>query len=166
MQFVFEGNQIRWEGEGVIVEATPAATTDGRVRFVDLRIRTAPGGNFVSSDALRSVPVTQMLTWANTGRVHELILQMAGFAAAPSPEVPRRKPPLQLEMPPGARKPDVFYERVARAYTWLVVNEGSRRPAVDIAQANKVPATTAHRWIREARRRGLLQSGVAGRAGA
>lgn len=60
---------------------------------------------------------------------------------------------------------NTFYEVVAAAYRWLVVIKGSRRPALDIAEANNVAVTTAHRWIAEARRRGVLEPGVRGRAG-
>jgi hypothetical protein len=54
----------------------------------------------------------------------------------------------------GGRYPDGFYDDVAAAYRRAV----SRRkaPAQMIAEANDVPVTTVHRWIREARRRGSL----------
>jgi hypothetical protein len=60
---------------------------------------------------------------------------------------------------------NAFYEAVAAAYRWLVVIKGSRRPALDLAEKNGVPVTTVHRWIAEARRRGVLEPGVRGRAG-
>ncbi len=39
------------------------------------------------------------------------------------------------------------------------------RPAVELAEVNGVPVTTAHRWVKEARRRGFLPPGRKGRRG-
>jgi hypothetical protein len=79
-------------------------------------------------------------------------------ASTRSKSARRRKPPLKVGYPGAAKKPDEFYEKVARAYSWLIYT-GSNRPAVELAQANEVPATTIHRWVKEARRRGFLPSG-------
>jgi hypothetical protein len=54
----------------------------------------------------------------------------------------------------GGRYPDGFYDDVAAAYQRAVRRR--KAPAQTIAQANGVPVTTVHRWIREARRRGSL----------
>jgi len=53
------------------------------------------------------------------------------------------------------KKPDRFYQQVADLFTWLSAQ--SKHPALDIAEENHVPATTVHRWVKEARRRGYLQ---------
>lgn len=74
------------------------------------------------------------------------------------------RPTGKLPVPKGNRYPDAFYRRTAREYARLVTS-GDRAPAQTIAEANGVPATTAHRWIKEARRRGFLPAGRAGRAG-
>jgi hypothetical protein len=58
---------------------------------------------------------------------------------------------------PAGRRPDAFYRAVADAYSWLAGRV--RRPAVELAAANHVPTTTIHRWVKEARRRGLLGPG-------
>src|SRR5205085_5015354 len=63
----------------------------------------------------------------------------------PSPERPR------LTRPDGAA-PEEFYPRVAAAYAQYAPR--TRAPAKQIATEAGVPVTTAHRWIREARRRG------------
>ncbi len=63
----------------------------------------------------------------------------------------------RIEVPAGTRKPDGFYELVARAY--LDQAARGRRPGAVIAEASGVPSTTVHRWVREARRRGLLAAG-------
>ena len=55
---------------------------------------------------------------------------------------------------PGSRGyPDDFYRRVAASY-----NRASRRPVVAVATEAGVPRTTAARWVKEARRRGLLDA--------
>jgi hypothetical protein len=76
-----------------------------------------------------------------------------------------RKPRMKFRIPEGRRKPDDFYRRVAEAYSWLRGYEQSRSPASDLAEINGVPVTTVHRWVKEARRRGLLGPGRPGRAG-
>jgi hypothetical protein len=67
--------------------------------------------------------------------------------------------PVSSGEPPktSAKKPDDFYERVAARYSELAGQV--RDPAIRLAQENQVPHTTAHRWIKEARRRGLLGQG-------
>jgi hypothetical protein len=54
----------------------------------------------------------------------------------------------------GRGYPPEMYEQVAALYRWCV--ESGIRPAPTIAEANDVPETTVRRWIREARRRGVL----------
>lgn len=58
---------------------------------------------------------------------------------------------------PSGKRPDAFYRAVAEAYSWLAGHV--RRPAVELAAINDVPPTTIHRWVKEARRRGLLGPG-------
>lgn len=69
---------------------------------------------------------------------------------------------LKLSIPTGGKKPDSFYEQVATRWTWLTITKprgGPRRPANELAEANDVPVTTVHRWVKEARRRGMLAPG-------
>ena len=47
-----------------------------------------------------------------------------------------------------------FYVQVADAYELALLR--THHPAAALADAAQVPVTTMHRWIREARRRGLL----------
>ena len=61
-------------------------------------------------------------------------------------------------------KPDEFYQYVADMYG-AIVRRGERGPATVIAGSMSVPVTTVHRWVREARARGLMAPGEAGRAG-
>lgn len=68
----------------------------------------------------------------------------------------------QLTRPDGV-DPDEFYQAVASAYGGYAVQ--SNAPAKLIATEAGVPVGTAHRWIREARRRGFLPPARKGRAG-
>jgi hypothetical protein len=64
---------------------------------------------------------------------------------------------------PDGSDPEGFYRQVATAY-----NEALRetsKVAVVLAEEAEVPVPTVHRWIREARRRGLLPPARQGRAG-
>jgi hypothetical protein len=70
---------------------------------------------------------------------------------------PEPAPDLALAIPPTVRKPDSFYEEVAGKFAYLATR--STRPANELADANDVPVTTVHGWVKEARRRGLLPSG-------
>lgn len=64
---------------------------------------------------------------------------------------------------PDRSDPDSFYRLVAQAYREYLTQTGA--PAPRIAEEAGVPVATAHRWIREARRRGALPAGEKGRAG-
>lgn len=69
-----------------------------------------------------------------------------------------------LDVPAGRPYPDDFYRQVAELYAALVA--AGRQPAPVIAEANGVPATTVHRWVRVARERGFLGPAAGrGRAG-
>jgi hypothetical protein len=58
----------------------------------------------------------------------------------------------------GDRFPDGFFERVAKAHGELA--RISHTPTLQLAKDNDVPPSTAHRWVKEARRRGLLGRGA------
>jgi hypothetical protein len=61
---------------------------------------------------------------------------------------------IEQPQPKGRRRPDDFYRNVADAYA--SANRWTRKPAQELAEANEVPITTVHRWVKEARRRELL----------
>jgi hypothetical protein len=70
----------------------------------------------------------------------------------------------RIRLPDTRKYPDEFYARVALLYRRLVAR--GQPPAALLASANGVPATTAHRWIKEARRRRILEPAWSpGRAG-
>jgi hypothetical protein len=90
----------------------------------------------------------------------------------PQPSMPRRAPwrpqtvtgpDVKLTVPSTVPYPDDFYRAVADAYRFLALR--SPRPAVELADANGVPPSTTRRWVKEARRRGVLAPGQKGRRG-
>jgi len=67
----------------------------------------------------------------------------------------RRRKSLRVSVPAGhGKRPDTFYETVMKVYA--EASRASKTPAVDVAEANGVPVTSVHRWVKEARRRGLM----------
>lgn len=64
---------------------------------------------------------------------------------------------------PGRRISEEFLRELATMYLWLV-GEGLP-PAPEIAQQTGAPVGTVRRWIANARQRGFLPPGRAGRAG-
>jgi hypothetical protein len=73
-----------------------------------------------------------------------------------------RKPIARITVPKSRPYPRLFYEKVAKTYTNLAAY-GSRRPAVENAEASDVPTSTVHRWVKEARRIGLMPEGQRGK---
>ncbi|SRR6266508_1588559 len=65
--------------------------------------------------------------------------------------------------PAKGAKGDEFYRQIGAIYGKAAMN--STRPAADLAEVWKMPITTIHRWIREARRRGHLPPAEQGRRG-
>ncbi|MGH3769599.1 MAG: hypothetical protein ACRDTX_31380 [Pseudonocardiaceae bacterium] len=64
---------------------------------------------------------------------------------------------------PSGQDPENFYRLVAHVYRDHAAS--TRAPAKELAAEAGVPVTTAHRWIREARRRGFLPAAGKGKAG-
>jgi hypothetical protein len=123
---------------------------DGRLHIVDLRVE-----GVVSAEVLRSIPVGRIEAAANA-QLH---------ASAPGRPTRRPSATISARLRTNAVRgyPDAFYDAVASAYRHLAAS--SPRPVADLAAANDVPITTAQRWIKEARRRGLLAPGRPGKAG-
>lgn len=65
--------------------------------------------------------------------------------------------------PPEGRITDDFLQDVAEAYRWYASRE--KAPAPSIAEMSGAPVRTVHRWIYEARKRGILPPARTGRAG-
>jgi hypothetical protein len=120
---------------------------DGRLHVAAIHI---DGNDLpISANTLRAVPLGRIEAHANahrTGDRHE-------DAAIPD----------DLFTLEGRGRSDDFYAHVAAVYRHLVGQ--TKQPVQSIAEANNVPKTTAHRWIKEARNRGLLPPGRPGKAG-
>jgi hypothetical protein len=80
-------------------------------------------------------------------------------ALAPEPAPSKR----QRLTRPDRSDPNGFYRSVAEAYKEYA--QETRAAALRVAEEADVPAATAHRWINEARRRGHLPPGRAGKTG-
>jgi len=122
---------------------------DGRFHLDGLRIE-----GHVSAELLRSIPVGRIEAAAN-----------AQLHPGTAPGKVKRSVTIPLRLRSGGRAgyADSFYDAVAGAYQKLA--HTSPRPIGDLAESNRVPLTTAQRWVREARRRGKLPPGRPGKAG-
>ncbi|MER5647312.1 hypothetical protein [Streptosporangium sp. NPDC002524] len=157
----------------------------GNVRYVtglplvarDLLIRSGVEGANVTARLLRTLPVARMESAANQRAAHlgeadtatyplvsldvRIPTGMEAWARRPIAPGPDQGMPLKLSIPTDRKKPNSFYEQVAERFQWLASR--GPRPASVLAEANEVPVTTVHRWVKEARRRGLLPSGQRGK---
>lgn len=176
--FPVEGDWYEWRQEPalaapVLVRVT--VTDDGRLVLAGLRIDGPP-----TAELLRALPVGRIEAAANAqlAVVNDAIVP-APIRSRPRPKSPpreavegwettdpagaaRRPHPARANGPSRGR-PDFFYLEIAQIY--LEYAQGSHRPAVDLAGVHSVPVSTAHRWIKEARRRGFLPPGRPGKAG-
>jgi hypothetical protein len=154
------------------VHVRVVAGAGGRLGLAELRILGEP-----TSDVLRAIPVGRIEAAANAQ------LTVVDDAVSPRPPRQRRRPthsqpagdaggweePASGRPPTPVRagrsrgRPDRFYADIADTYRQLA--QTSRRPAGELAARHGVPVTTAHRWIKEARRRGFLAPGRPGKAG-
>jgi hypothetical protein len=72
-------------------------------------------------------------------------------------------PDAKLKVPARRPYPDDFFREVASLYAALSAR--TRGPAGLIADANGVPVSSVHRWVKRARALGFLPPGQRGRAG-
>jgi hypothetical protein len=120
---------------------------DGRLHVAAIHIE---GNDLpISASTLRSVPVGRIEAHANA--------QQTGERHADATI------PADLFTLEGRGRSDDFYAHVAAIYRHLVGQ--TKQPVASIAEANNVPKTTAHRWVKEARNRGHLPPGRPGKAG-
>ncbi len=137
--------------DGVAVHVKFGRRADGRLHIAGLRLEGA-----VSAEVLRSIPVGRIEAAANA----QLVTPGAK---------PRKTEAAVARIPDEFRDnavrgyPDAFYDSIAAAYRSLVAT--TSKPVSELANANDVPVTTAQRWVKEARRRGLLAPGHPGKAG-
>lgn len=118
-----------------------------------LRVRAEErdGRSVITGVLLRAPRITPEI-WRSLS-----ISRLEAALNAPGSE-PRRA---RLTKPNG--NPDEFSRRVAAAYWHHAA--ATRAPAKAMAAEAGVPVRTVHRWIREARLRGVLKPGMRGKAG-
>lgn len=158
-------------GDDASVDLRVLVQVDDRRRFYFSRVVVADDHG-VSARTMRDLPLGRMQSALSNPRMADRLVEllMAPPAAGGPDGAPehigdfgsrsRRKRsagPAVLKVPEGRRKPDSFYQDVAVAYVEL--SGRSKQPAADLAEANGVPVTTVHRWVKEARRRGLMAPG-------
>lgn len=186
--FPADGNWYEWRQDPPLpgcVLVQVSAVADGRLMLTGLRVDGQP-----TAQLLRAIPVGRIEAAANAqltvvdDAVVPTVLTRRRSPAAREPQAsehgwdtispahararPEGVPPAALERTPARdgtrrRHPDAFYQQVAVAY--LSLAQASSRPAAELAEASGVPASTAHRWIKEARHRGFLPPGRPGKAG-
>jgi hypothetical protein len=157
------------------VQVRVAVGAGGRLVLTGLRIEGTP-----SAELLRAIPVGRIEAAANAQLA--AVEADRGAKAVIRTRVTPLAPPVAEDVgwemvepalavmraaPVGAGRsrgrPDLFYRDVADAY--LTLAQASPRPAGDLADRHGVPVTTAHRWVKEARRRGFLPPGRPGTSG-
>ncbi|MGE4164029.1 MAG: hypothetical protein AB7G23_20065 [Vicinamibacterales bacterium] len=105
--------------------------------------------------------------------VRDMLWSQIPASGIPQPPMPSRVADLTVASPDGEdllleipeRRPfgDAFYRSVAEVYRRAAALH--RGPAAVLAEANGVPVSSVHSWVKEARRRGFLPAGIRGRAG-
>ena len=152
----------------------------GRHRVDELRLRGS-----VSNEALRSIPIGRIEATADADhgawpspadmpadvvrRAKVTVAKLRPEEAGGSWSVPadalvvRRGKAGSSDEPSGRGLGDAFYQDIAALYQSLASE--THKPAAALSEMRNVPVTTAHRWVREARRRGYLPPGRQGRAG-
>lgn len=136
---------------GIWIE-TPAGVTGRGLDQLPLgRIESAINSPAVAEQVrtlLAAEDWTAATPWSGIPPLGELAPPRIGLT------LPLPRLALKLRDPGGRKRPDEFYQRVAEIYSAQSIR--SSQPAADLADANGVPATTVARWLKEARRRGLL----------
>lgn len=143
------GQWIHWHlKSGIDLSGHVAKSASGRAVFDQLTIYSQEP---ITAELLRSLPLGRFEALANGAGLFADADERSVKGEGVTPAA------LRLRIPETRRKPDSFYKAVAKAFT--AANRGSDRPAALIAEVNDVPVSTVHRWVKEARRRGLLAPG-------
>ena len=147
---------------------------DGEIEIVALLVQAASG---LDGTLLREIPLGSIVARIRASQAY-LWVKWARRREGEEEEASRRLRELDDMAPPTSReavaeavefaalarllkqhagrakRPDEFYALVAQVFTRLSAN--SRRPAKDMASNFRLPESTVHRWVKEARRRGLF----------
>lgn len=161
-----------------------APAQDGRLEICGWHMTTEGSSNIrarrraIDGTSTREIPFGRILAMANAPEVRDRLLELIDAqsddveaaedaflkAVAPTRVGKPAKLSGSLRLPTSPegrrRKPDSFFEAVARAYT--VAATRSEKPAVLLAEHNDLDVELVHQWVREARRRRLLDPGRRG----
>jgi hypothetical protein len=133
--------------------------SDVRLVIVGVKLEASPDAP-IDTDVWRRVPLGRLVQLAHLPENHRVIVNTGDIKVEMAP----RRASYRVKPPAERRYPDGFYDKVAAAYHRAIDEEVA--PAQTIADISGYPPTTVHRWVREARRRGLLMSaGANGQAG-
>ncbi len=178
---VMEKVRAQTDGEGWVLYDSSKLPVSISVRFVEISQRLVPVEVRISRDEginvglLRKIPLGRLEALANSSGIADTIRQALavdhatraraedGSRSSGSARAWIWPKDARVDVPTGRPYPDSFYQAVATAYDGLL--ECGRPPAPTIAEANKVPVTTVHRWVRETRKRGFLPPATPGKAG-
>jgi hypothetical protein len=167
-----------YTNEPAFVDGSPAVkstpTAELPQAFIEVReVLVSFNGGGVAARVLRDIPLTRIEAGVNQPTYREKLLpRLPGPGAVMVPFTwdkpedsgwwfavphPWASPKIKVEVPEGRGRPDEFYKAVAAAFAYLATV--SQRPAAEMAEANDVPVSTIHGWVKEARRRGFLPAG-------
>ena len=151
--------------DGVVVGLTIEVDKHGIPRCGELELRQPEGGEPITSELLRKIPVARFMREALEAVAMELESSPAGISTASL----RRQdaPPPKLEHVRGPRRGSPLTEdhlrRVAEVYQ-AAVEQGD--PATQtVANEMHAARSTAARWVAKARERGILGPAKRGQAG-
>ncbi len=159
---------------GVSVRFRFGPTSDDKnapIQIKEMQVSLTSRRTVFDSPLFRTIPFQRILAAVNRPLNRERIRPLLLYAGAvetqrlpgsglmawdlpPREPVKAQRPNLRVRVPSGTKRPDSFYAQVADAY--LAQATISARPAQDLALSNAVPPSTVHRWLKEARARGLL----------
>lgn len=160
------------EAAGLSVVLRFGALPDQPLEIREFRVVALSTEISFNSPLMRAIPFTRIVAAVNRPA---LLSEIRPLLARPNliwegrlpgsgyevwtipPRVRARMPRPKLRLPhdAGRKRPDAFYEKLAEVY--LAQASISNRPAQDVAMANEIPVSTVHRWLKEARARGILR---------
>lgn len=158
------GGWVRWQGSD-FPHTVLVRLVDDDGRLVVSELYVSGHGQRVDARTFRRVPIGRIETWVNQPDTAAQVRYKMGFPPTDVQAVKRARPlkggaaspDLYLEVPDTFRYEDSFYARVAEVYT--AAGQFYAAPAREIADENGVPLATVQRWVKEARRRGVLGPG-------
>lgn len=142
-----------------VVGALQLEEHDGRLVVTSVTIKS----DRVTGRLLGTVPLGRIEDVANEPDTATYVRERLGEALASEDDealdeweasIDDRQELAPIPVPAGPGYPDSFYLAIARAYGQCAAT--SNRPAIRLAEVQGVPASTVHRWVKEARRRGLM----------